>query len=318
MEIDYLRLSLTDRCNLNCIYCTPSKRSRFLSSGEMLDDEELAAAAVAFVKAGVRKIRLTGGEPLIKKNIAELVGMFRSIEGLEELAMTTNGLGLKASARKLRGAGLDRVNISIDTLKREKYKSITGSDGFDEVRQGITESLAAGFSQVKLNVILMKGINDDEISDFARLTVDYPLAVRFIEFFPTNKRSAEFAGSLIGTEEVKKKIESCFGAMSGVGPVKGNGPARYYGLKEAKGALGFISGSSENFCSSCNRIRMDCSGKIYPCLFSPATHELKDLLRNTRNVNVLAWYIKKAFLVKSEYRKDTASVRQLEMSRIGG
>ena len=317
MAIDYLRLSLTDRCNLNCVYCTPLERSRFLPGEELLTHEEIVRAARAFVRAGVEKIRLTGGEPLIKKDIVSLASMIKAVPGLRELALTTNGIYLEKLADPLRAAGLDRVNISIDTLKKEKFKTITGSDGFDAVWRGIEKSLKAGFTAVKLNVILMKGINDDEIADFARLSIDYPLTVRFIEFFPVNKRSARLTGALIRTEEVKKQIETAFGTLSAAAPVKGGGPARGYALKNARGGLGFISGRSDNFCGACNRVRMDCSGRIYPCLFAGATHDLRSLLRGAADDAALVEYIKSVFLIKSNYNKALA-LGHIEMSSIGG
>jgi len=294
------------------------EKNRFLAHEEVLTHEETARAARAFVKAGVRKIRLTGGEPLIKKDITRLVGMLKVIQGLEELALTTNGIYISEMADGLRAAGLDRVNISIDTLKKEKFKMITGSDGFDAVWRGIEKSLKAGFKAVKLNVILMKGINDDEIADFARLSVDYPLTVRFIEFFPTNKRSASLTGALIRTEEVKKRIEASFGALSEAAPVESGGPARGYTLAGARGGLGFISGRSDNFCCACNRVRMDCSGKIYPCLFAGATHDLRPLLRGTADDAALSEYVKGLFLVKSKYNKTSTHAGHIEMSSIGG
>jgi len=319
MAIDYLRLSLTDRCNLNCIYCTPLERSRFLPREEILTHEETARAAGAFVKAGVRKIRLTGGEPLMKKDVIKLVEMLKAIPGLEELALTTNGISLEDMAGKLRAAGLGSVNISVDTLKKEKFKMITGSDGFNAVWRGIEKSLKAGFTRVKLNVIVMRGINDEEIADFARLSVDYPLTVRFIEFFQTNKRSVRLTGAFMKNREVKEQIEASFGALSDTPPVKSGGPARGYALKNARGGLGFISGCSDNFCGGCNRVRMDCSGKVYPCLFAGCTHDLLPLLRGGGQTDdtALVDHIKGLFLVKSNYNKASAS-RHIEMSSIGG
>lgn len=317
-NIDYLRLSLTDRCNLNCIYCTPLKKSQFLDCSEVLSYEEIVRAVTLFTQAGIRKLRLTGGEPLIKKDIAGLIKMLKGIKGLEEVALTTNGVHLNGLAAKLKQAGLDRVNISIDTLKKEKFKSITGFDFFDNVWSGIIKSLEIGLKPVKLNVILMKGINDEEISDFAQLAFDYPLIVRFIEFFPTNKRSMKFAGYLLKSEEIKKKVAGRFGIMENVSGIKGNGPAEYYKLKDAKGLIGFISGISKSFCDGCNRIRMDCAGRISPCLFSGYTHDIRPLLRSIRNDEDLLRYIKEVFKIKSRYSKDMAKGRQLEMSSIGG
>ncbi len=316
--INYLRLSLTDKCNLNCIYCTPLERNQFLSHNQVLRYEEMALAVQLFVKAGVRKVRLTGGEPLIKKDITSLIRMLKNIKGLEEIAMTTNGIYLKDMAGQLKDAGLGRVNISIDTLRKEKFKLITGFDHFNDVWAAIFESIRIGLSPVKLNVILMKGINDDEIIDFTRLTLDYPLIVRFIEFFPTNKRSAKLTHTFIKTEEVKRKITGYFGSILEAVLIKGNGPARYYKIKGAQGAVGFISGCSEDFCAACNRVRMDCSGKIYPCLFSASTYEARHLLRDVSDEAVMLEYIKEIFEVKYNYNKNTALIRQLEMSSIGG
>jgi cyclic pyranopterin phosphate synthase len=317
-NIDYLRFSLTDRCNLNCRYCTPLKKARFLSREEVLSYEEITKVVALFVKLGVRKLRLTGGEPLIKKNIVELVAMLKQIKGLSEIAMTTNGVYLKNVAGQLKKAGLDRVNISIDTLKREKFKAITGYDYFNAVWQGINESVRVGLSPVKLNVILMKGVNEEEILDFARLTIKHHLFVRFIELFPVNKRSLTLSNTSIRTDTVKEKITSCFGRFENFYEVKGNGPAKYYKLKDSKGAIGFISSLSENFCDECNRLRIDCAGRICPCLFSGPTHDIKHLLRSNEDDGGLFKYIKEIFKIKSKYKKDIELKHQLEMSSIGG
>jgi cyclic pyranopterin phosphate synthase len=316
--VDYLRLSLTDRCNLNCIYCTPLEKNGFLPRADLLTHEEIARAAGAFVKAGVKKIRLTGGEPLVKKDIVELARMIRAVPGLGELALTTNGIYLEALAAPLRAAGLDRVNVSINTLEKEKFKTITGSDGFEAVWRGIQKSLETGFARVKLNVIIMKGINDGEIADFAKLSMELPLTVRFIEFFPTNKRSARLVDALYSTAETKKRIEAACGKLLETGQASGDGPARGYKLKGAKGEIGFISGRSDNFCGACNRVRMDCAGKVYPCLFAGATHDLRALLRGTVDDAALAEYLKGVFLVKSKYHKNSSYAGHIEMSSIGG
>jgi len=318
MAVEYLRISLTDRCNLNCVYCTPLEKNGFLPHGYLLRHEEITRAAAAFVRAGVKKIRLTGGEPLLKKNILELVRMVRAIPGLQELALTTNGLLLGELAGGLRAAGLDSVNISLDSLMPATFREITGSDGLAKVRDGIMKALAAGFAGVKLNVVLMKGINDGEAAGFARLSVEHPLDVRFIEFFPTNQRSARLADALFTTAETMKKIEQAFGPLTPVPAAAGGGPARVYSLAGAKGKIGFISGRSAYFCGSCDRVRMDCVGKVYPCLFSPATHSLRELLRAGAEDSALTEYVQKIFAVKSDYKRDSASAGHIEMSSLGG
>lgn len=318
MGIDYLRLSLTDRCDLNCVYCAPLEKGRFLPRGDVLTHEETAEAAAAFVEAGVRKIRLTGGEPLLRKDIAALARMLRAIPGLRELALTTNGVRLAGMAGELRAAGVDRVNISIDALNRETFRRITGSDRFDAVWRGVQEALKAGFSGVKLNVVLIKGLNDGEIADFAKLTIERPLTVRFIELFPANGRAAALAGAMVPSAAVMGTIEKAHGKLQPAEAEAGGGPALCYRLKGAKGGLGFISGRSGYFCGSCNRVRMDCSGGVYPCLFSPPVLSLRGPIRSGAPRAELARLIKEGFAAKPKYAKDSGNACQVEMSSIGG
>lgn len=318
-EVDYLRLSLTDRCNLNCIYCSPLKKSQFLSHQEVLSYEEIVKVVSLFVRSGIKKLRLTGGEPLIKKDLLDLIRMLKAIQGLEEIAMTTNGVYLKGMAAQLKGAGLNRVNISLDTLKRERFEQITGLNHLSDVLSGIEESLEAGFNPVKLNVIPMKGINDDEILDFARLTFEKKIVVRFIEFFPTNKRSDKLSGCLIRNEITKKKIIEQFKDIEKISGITGNGPAEYYKIKGSLGAVGFISNASDDFCDECNRIRVDCAGRVSPCLFSGYVYDLRTLLRNGNTDDELLMYIGKILNMKPNYsKKKTADSKGIEMSSVGG
>ncbi len=315
---DYLRLSVTDWCNLNCIYCTPLEKGQCLSRDEVLRYEEVKTVVAAFVKAGVKKVRLTGGEPLIKKDILSLVRLLKSIKGLEELSMTTNGILLSQYAAMLKDAGLKRINISLDTLKRERFLAIAGKDGFDQVWKGILASLESGFDPIKLNVVMMRGINDDEIADFGRLTLRYPISVRFIEFFHTNPRSKKLIDSLVSIDTVKKEIQNRLGELIPASGVIGNGPAKYYKLKAASGAIGFINGTTGNFCGSCNRLRMDCAGRIYPCLFSGAVLDTRPLLRPNLEEGKLLSEVKEIFIIKPRYNKNKITDPKIEMSSIGG
>lgn len=316
--VDYLRLSITDRCNLNCLYCTPLQKEEFLNHDDVLRYEEMVRLVRIFVESGIRKVRITGGEPLIKKNVVDLVKMLRSIKDLEEISMTTNGVYLKNIAGDLKEAGLERVNVSLDTLNRKKYNMLTGGDYFEEVFSGIMKALEVGFSPVKLNIVLMKGLNDDEIFDFVRLVFKYPISVRFIEFFQTSKRSGEFVSCTIRNSEVKEKIENSFGKMENFSDIKGNGPAEYYKLKDAKGTVGFISSSSKDFCSECNRVRVDCAGRVSPCLFSGYTFDFKPLLRSTRDDREITSQVNKLLKMKSGYNKRIKNSCGIEMSSIGG
>ncbi|MFH1504181.1 MAG: radical SAM protein [Candidatus Omnitrophota bacterium] len=255
---------------------------------------------------------------MVKKGIVDLVKMLKNIEGLEDLSMTTNGVYLKGCAQQLKAAGLDRINISLDTLRKERFKAITGFDCFEDVFEGIEKALEVGLAPVKLNVVPMKGTNDDEILDFARLTLKHPLIVRFIEFFHTNKRSNRLAGSLVASIAAKEKIISELGKLEPDLKIKGYGPAKYYSLKDAQGAIGFISGSSNNFCRSCNRIRVDCAGRVSPCLFSGGIYDARSLLQEGSSEEKLVGEIKRIFNLKSRYTKDITVNRRVEMSSLGG
>lgn len=314
---DYLRLSVTDHCNLNCLYCTPLGKSQFLSHNDILRYEEMVRLAKLFVKAGVKKIRVTGGEPLIKKNITGLIEMLKDIEGLEDLSLTTNGVYLKYSAVSLKKCGLDRVNISLDTLRKERFKKITGADCFENVWEGIFTALKAGLYPVKLNVIIMRGINDDEITEFASLTLNYDIIVRFIELFPTNRRLKTLESCFISNEETKIIIEGRFSSLSAVNGINGNGPAEYYRLPDSKGTIGFISSYTKNFCNDCSRLRLDCIGRVSPCLFSGHTCDLKPLIRGNKSDEEILKNIENIFLQKKKYRKDFNNCK-VEMSSIGG
>jgi cyclic pyranopterin phosphate synthase len=305
-----------------------------------------------FVKAGIKNVRITGGEPLIKKDLVELVKMLKSIDGLKELSMTTNGVNLNSYAEALKDAGLDRINISLDTLKRERFRQITGSDNLAEVLKGIDKVSKLGFAPVKLNMIPMQGINDDEILDFVNFSKENNLYVRFIEFFPTNTRSQEMRGLTITNKEVKQKIEDKFGELSPINVgiveecatsrhsdfeeqtglchserspkgeaknlIQGNGPAKYYRLNNSLIPIGFISSYTENFCNSCNRIRVNCAGRISPCLFSGYRYDIQPLLRNNASEEEMLLYVKKAISEKPCFKKTTFGAPKIEMSTLGG
>lgn len=316
--IDYLRLSVTDRCNLNCMYCAPLGGKQFLSHEEVLRYEEIARLVKIFVKVGIRKVRITGGEPLIKKNILDLITMLKGIDHLEEISLTTNGVNLDKMALSLKTAGVDRINISLDTLRKKRFKVITGCDVFESVWEGIQQALEVGFSSVKVNVIPMRTINDDEIFDFVQLSLKYPLVVRFIELFSTNESSRKQEDLRITNKEVEKKIEGQFGGMKLCSRIKGNGPAQYYEINGAKGVIGFISNFSRDFCGDCSRVRVDCAGRISPCLFSGHAYDARPLLRNYKQENKLLSDIKNVILMKSKYTKETRGTREVEMSSLGG
>lgn len=276
-RINYLRISVTDRCNLRCQYCRPMARGEFLPHGELLTFEEILQVVEVLAAHGVRKVRLTGGEPLLRKGLADLVAAIGSVQGIEDLSLTTNGVLLAQYAKKLKEAGLRRVNVSLDSLRPERFASITQRDAFGRVWEGIEAALAVGLEPVKVNVVAIRGFNDDEIEDFARLTFDLPLHVRFIEFMPVGPNRWE-QQRVIPCDEILERVKA-IGLLLPVPSGDTDGPARRFRLKGAKGELGFISPLSSHFCSRCNRLRLTPDGKLRACLFSDHEVDLKALLR---------------------------------------
>ncbi len=253
MEINYLRISVTDRCNLRCLYCFPKD---YLPRGGILSFEEIRFIAESL---GIKNIRLTGGEPLVRKDFPKLVKMLSPLA--EDLSLTTNGVLLKDMAYELKKSGIKRVNISLNSLKRDNYRRITGEDRLSDAMRGIEEALRAGFSPVKINVVLLKGINEDEIMELAYLARD-GLNVRFIELMPFLRDDL-----FLPTDEAERRIREAFGELE-PSELYGFGPARYYTVKGWKGKIGFISPITHKFCRYCNRIRLTSDGKIKPCLLS--------------------------------------------------
>jgi GTP 3',8-cyclase len=315
-RIDYLRISVTDRCNLRCIYCMPPEGVPQMPHGEILSYEEIQTVVKAAAELGVDKIRLTGGEPLVRADLPKLIKMLSQIEGIRELSLTTNGTLLEKYALELKQAGLSRVNVSLDTLKTDRFQYITRLGELKDVLDGISAAKKAGFDPVKINAVVMQGINDDEILDFARMTCEEGCHVRFIELMPF-KGMAEFVPSV----EVRQRI-SLLGKLEPCPSITGNGPARYYRLAGAKGTIGFISPLTElPFCSRCNRIRLTPDGRLRPCLLGEDEIDLKMPLRNNASTEELRRLILKAVASKPEHHHlEGGNVRPVKrkMSQIGG
>jgi cyclic pyranopterin phosphate synthase len=315
-SINYLRISVTDRCNLRCIYCMPPEGVPQMPHSEILSYEEIRTVVQAAAELGVCKIRLTGGEPLVRAELPKLVRMLSQIEGIEELSLTTNGTFLKKYSLELKQAGLSRVNVSLDTLKADKFRYITRLGELQDVLEGIEAAKKAGFDPVKINTVVMRGINDDEILDFARMTYEDGWHVRFIELMPF-KGAAEFVPSI----ELRQHI-SLLGKLEPCASITGNGPATYYRLAGAKGIIGFISPLSEpSFCSRCNRMRLTPDGRLRPCLLGEDEIDLKTPLRNNASTEELKRLILKAVASKPEHHHlEGGNVRLVnrKMSQIGG
>ncbi len=318
-SISYLRISVTDRCNLRCIYCMPRQGVPLKPHHELLTFEEIARIVKISSSLGITKIRLTGGEPLARRGIVELVRMIASIPGIEDLAMTTNGTLLPPLAHQLKEAGLQRVNISLDTLKPERFHRITGGGNLEDVLRGIEEARKAGLTPVKINVVVLDGFNRDEVVDFARLTLHDEWHIRFIEVMPLGLEAENNLGKYVSMQEVREDIEKALGELIPAN-LKGNGPARYFRLKEAKGTIGFITPVSEHFCYECNRLRLTSDGKLRPCLLSDFEVDIKTALRSGATDEELKEILRGAVRLKPERHQLEASSFPTgrAMAEIGG
>lgn len=274
-EINYLRVSLTDRCNLRCIYCMPKEGVEKLCHENILRYEEIIKIVQTASKLGIKKIRYTGGEPLIQRNIEQLIYETSIIPGIEDIAITTNGLLLYEKADDLKKAGLNRVNISLDSLKEDKFKYITRGGDLKTVLSAIEKCISIGLKPVKINTVLLRGINDDEIDDLIHLTKDMPLNIRFIELMPIGEGEKLYSNCFISNDEV---IEG----LTGLIPLKSKegSTAKLYSKKGYKGTIGFINPLSCKFCSSCNRIRLTSAGTIKPCLHSDNEINIREVLND--------------------------------------
>jgi GTP 3',8-cyclase len=297
--ITYLRVSVTDRCNLRCVYCMPEAGLPWVAKAEILSFEEIASIVRAAAAIGVRSIRLTGGEPLVRRDLSRLVARIASVPGIEDVALSTNGLLLADQIANLRAAGLRRVNISLDTLRPERFFAIARRPGLDRVLAGIDAALAAGLSPVKLNCVVMRGQNDDELVAFAELTRERRIFVRFIEMMPVLDNVALQRDAYVSAADILAQI----GAHDSLIPVPGpggNGPARYFAFPGAAGAVGVISPLSHDYCETCNRVRLSADGRLRLCLFGDNEIDLRTPLRAGASLDDLAAIFRGAMYVKPE------------------
>jgi len=294
--IDYIRISITDRCNLRCVYCMPSGGVKFLEHKDILQYEEIVRILQVAVHTGLRKVRITGGEPLVRRNITGLIKMIKSIRGIDELSLTTNGILLEHYAGELSDAGLDRVNVSLDSLKPDRFREITRGGVLDAVLRGIEAAEKAGLTPIKINMVPMRGVNDDEIAEFAKMTLTSPYQVRFIEFMPFVTEDMWNREKFISTEEIQSRVEQVGTLLPA--KMKRSGPARYFTFEGAAGVIGFISPISNHFCKECNRLRLTADGKLRPCLFSETEIDLKPALRNNGSDEEIRRLIELSIAVK--------------------
>lgn len=317
--INYLRVSITDRCNLRCVYCMPAEGIPLISHNDILRYEEILRLVRVYARQGINRVRITGGEPLARKGVVHLVAELAQVSGIKDLSMTTNGVLLRDYAQPLKQAGLQRVNVSLDTLRPEVYARITRVDKFREVWRGIEEALSVGLSPLKINVVIMRGINHNEIKEFARLTLQLPLAVRFIEYMPTG--SGAWDPSLVlSTAAITQTLEEEFGPLLPLAQ-ESNGPALRCRLTGSLGEIGFINPVSNHFCASCNRLRITADGHLRTCLFSDEETDLKPFLRPGDSDEKLIGVLREALSRKPRQHQFTAphfTRCQRTMSAIGG
>jgi GTP 3',8-cyclase len=277
-RLNYLRISVTDRCNLRCAYCLPCEDVPRLAHEEVLRYEEILRIVRVGVRLGISKVRVTGGEPLVRKGIYGFLAELSRLPGIRDLSLTTNGVLLSEHLEDLWSAGVSRINISLDTLTPARYRQITGVDAFQRVWDGIRAAERRGFSPIKLNVVALRGVNDDELVDLARLSLESPLHVRFIEFMPIGQSRIEGKSPLL-VPEIQERI-SVLGKLLPVERTENDGPAHRYRFEGARGEIGFIPAISHQFCKRCNRLRLTASGQLRPCLLSDRQEDLKGPLRS--------------------------------------
>lgn len=318
--IDYLRLSVTDRCNLRCVYCLPVQGAAGSASEELLSDGEIARLVGVAASLGIDKIRVTGGEPLVRPGIVDLIGTLAVTPGLADISLSTNGALLAKMAEDLRRAGLTRVNVSLDTLRPERFPAIARRRGLEDVLRGIRTALDVGFSPVKINVVAMNGVNADEIFDFVSLTRRLPVHVRFIELMPIGDTGFFNSRRWLPLSEIQARCGPLEPLSPSARPV-GFGPAAYFKSPGAMGSVGFISALSRNFCGRCNRLRLTSKGRLLSCLASEAGLDLRGPLRSGADDAEIAALLRRAVAMKPErHRMDPegGKVRESFMCSLGG
>lgn len=277
--VQYLRVSVTDKCNLRCVYCMPMEGLPWLKREDLLSYEEIEQIVRVMAPMGLERVRITGGEPLVRQDLPELVKLIRKVPGIRDLSLSTNAVLLADQADALKAAGIDRMNVSLDSLRADRVDSIARRPGsYPKIMEGLDAAEEAGFAPIKINVVLIKGQNDDEIRDFAEITRERPWHIRFIEMMPTGANLELSASQFVSCTEALRQVREIDALEPVAGPF-GNGPARYYQFAGAPGTIGVITPMSHNYCDRCNRMRLTADGQLRPCLFGHIQTNLRDPLR---------------------------------------
>ncbi len=320
-RIDYLRVSVTDRCNLSCIYCKPRTNMKVLAHRDILRYEEIHRLVAVAAPLGISHVRITGGEPLVRRGIVPFIASLRDIPGITDISVTTNGVLLEEMAAGLRAAGISRLNISLDTLDPKRFAAITGSDLWNRVWRGIEAAEENGFHPIKLNMVPVKGVNDDEVVAFARMTLDRRVHVRFIELMPIGANDRWRTQACVSADETRRAIESDLGPLEPAETGTGAGPSQNFRVPGGQGVIGFITPISRHFCDSCRRLRLTADGKIRPCLLSDTEIDIKSPLRGGCSDAELERLIRFALEIKPERHyiaESPGGCFERTMSRIGG
>lgn len=316
-RIEYVRLSVTDKCNLRCFYCMPKGFKDFEQPEDWLTFDEIERVIKAFTELGVARVRLTGGEPLVRKNLPELAKRLTALPGLDDLSLSTNAMLLDKQAKALYSAGVSRINVSLDTLDHKKFKDITGGE-LQPVLDGLIAARQAGFSPVKINMVVMKGVNDDEFEAMVEFCIKHDFTLRFIETMPMGATGEDATDHYIDLQKVKQQLAQKYELIPGVMP--GGGPARYVQIKNTELRIGFITPISQHFCETCNRVRLSVNGTLYLCLGQADKVELRPLLRQGISDDELKQTLIDAIAIKPEKHefKDKPSQVVRLMSMTGG
>jgi cyclic pyranopterin phosphate synthase len=318
--ITYLRVSVTDRCNLRCVYCMPEAGLPWIPKPDVLTFEEITSIVGAAASIGVRSIRLTGGEPLIRRDLDHLVAMIAAVPGIDDIALSTNGLLLEQQAPALAAAGLRRVNVSLDTLHEDRFTAIARRPGLDRVLAGIDAAIAHGLGPVKINCVVMRGANDDELESFARMTRERAVHIRFIEVMPVHDNVEMQKDAWVSSDEVLARL-GALGELHAVPNPHGNGPARTFAYDDAPGTVGVISPLAHDYCETCNRVRLSADGRLKLCLFGDNMIDLRTPLRTGGGEEAIVDILRASMHVKPERHHldlgQTASMMRA-FSEIGG
>lgn len=323
-EINYLRVSITDRCNLHCTYCRPKEGISLQGHDDILRYEEILRIVSVAVKMGLIKVRITGGEPLVRRGFIDFIAALKKINGLQDISLTTNGILLEEFAQNIFNAGISRINVSLDSLNKDKYFRITSGGNLEAVLRGINKAEEVGFSPIKINTVAIKGFNDDEVLDFAELAFHKPFQVRFIELMPVGQANSEHSEDYLPAAQLMQKITSRYKLEKVAGKKnQADGPATIFRIKGGRGEIGFISPVSGHFCATCNRLRLTADGKLRACLLKEDEIDLKKALRENCSDAELAKRVREAILLKPKQHDLACTQEHLKkchrnMSAIGG